>query len=120
MVGQGAGYSRAGLSVKVTQQNFVSKTMALIFEWDEEKGTANAIKHGVAFTEAGTFFGDEQSITIPDLKHSQDEPRFITMGMSQAGRLLVVIHTERGNHLRIISARPASRKERNQYEKAKS
>ena len=94
--------------------------MALIFEWDEEKATANAIKHGIAFTEAGTIFGDKQSITIPDLKHSQDEPRFITMGMSQAGRLLVVIHTERGNHLRIISARPASRKERNQYEKAKS
>ena len=48
--------------------------MAMIFEWDEEKATANAIKHGIAFTEAGTIFGDEQSITIPDLKHSQDEP----------------------------------------------
>ena len=94
--------------------------MALIFEWDEEKANANAIKHGVAFTEAATIFGDERSITIPDLKHSQDEPRFITMGMSQTERVLVVIHTDRGNHLRIISARPASRKERNQYEKAKS
>jgi uncharacterized DUF497 family protein len=68
----------------------------------------------------GTIFGDEQSLTIPDLKHSQAEPRFITLGMSQTERVLVVIHTERGNHLRIISARPASRKERNQYEKAKS
>jgi uncharacterized DUF497 family protein len=94
--------------------------MGLIFEWDDNKGTANAIKHGVAFTEAGTIFGDEQSITIPDFKHSRKEPRFITMGMSQNGRLLIVIHTERGNHLRIISARPASRKERKQYEKAKS
>ena len=94
--------------------------MALIFEWDEEKASANAIKHGVAFNEAATVFGDEQSITIPDSKHSQDEPRFITLGMSQTERLLVVIHTERGNHLRIISARPACRKERNQYEKAKS
>ena len=61
--------------------------MALIFEWDEEKATANAIKHGVAFTEAGTIFGDEQSITIPDLKHSQAEPKFITMGMSQTERV---------------------------------
>jgi uncharacterized DUF497 family protein len=94
--------------------------MGLIFEWDDNKGTANAIKHGVAFTEAGTIFGDEQSITIPDFKHSQKEPRFITMGMSQNGRLLIVIHTDRGNHLRITSARPASRKERKQYEKAKS
>jgi uncharacterized DUF497 family protein len=57
--------------------------MGLIFEWDDNKATANAIKHGVAFTEAGTIFGDEQSITIPDFKHSQKEPRFITMGMSQ-------------------------------------
>ncbi len=94
--------------------------MALIFEWDEEKATANSIKHGVAFTEAGTIFGDKQSITIPDLKHSQAEPKFITLGMSQTERVLVVIRTERGNHLRIMSARPASRKERNQYEKAKS
>ncbi|NDG71280.1 MAG: BrnT family toxin [Proteobacteria bacterium] len=92
----------------------------MLFEWDEEKATGNANKHGVAFTEAGTIFGDEQSITIPDLKHSQKEPRFITMGMSQHARLLIVIHTERGNHLRIISARPASRKERNQYEKVQS
>ena len=94
--------------------------MGLIFEWDEGKASANSIKHGVAFTEAGTVFGDEQSITISDLKHSQDEPRFITMGMSQTERVLVVIHTDRGNHLRIISARPASRKERNQYEKVQS
>ena len=94
--------------------------MALIFEWDEEKATANSIKHGVAFTEAGTIFGDEQSITIPDLKHSQAEPKFITLGMSQTERVLVVIRTERGNHLRIMSARPASRKERNQYEKVQS
>ena len=94
--------------------------MGLIFEWDEEKASANSIKHGVAFTESGTVFGDEQSITISDLKHSQEEPRLITMGLAQTGRLLVVIHTERGNHLRIISARVASRKERKQYEKAKS
>jgi uncharacterized DUF497 family protein len=94
--------------------------MGLIFEWDDKKAAANAIKHGVAFTEAGTIFGDDQSITIPDFKHSQKEPRFITMGMSQNARLLIVIHTERGNRLRVISARPASRKERKQYEKAKS
>jgi uncharacterized DUF497 family protein len=56
--------------------------MGLILEWDDKKATANAIKHGVAFTEAGTIFGDDQSITIPDFKHSQKEPRFITMGMS--------------------------------------
>jgi uncharacterized DUF497 family protein len=56
--------------------------MPLLFEWDEEKATANAIKHGVAFTEAGTIFGDEQSNTIPDLKHSQDEPRFICLKLA--------------------------------------
>jgi uncharacterized DUF497 family protein len=94
--------------------------LALIFEWDETKAVSNTIKHGVAFTKAGTIFRDEQSIAISDLKHSREEPRLITMGLAQTGRLLVVIHTERGNHLRIISARPASRKERNQYEKAKS
>jgi len=93
--------------------------MTLIFEWDEEKAIANAAKHGVAFTEAATIFRDEESITIPDLKHSQEEPRFVTIGMSQTERLLVVIHTERGHNLRIISARPASSKERKQYEKAK-
>jgi len=93
--------------------------MILIFEWNEEKATANAAKHGVAFTEAATIFRDEQTITIPDLKHSKEEPRFVTIGISQTERLLVVIHTERGNNLRIISARPASSKERKQYEKAK-
>jgi uncharacterized DUF497 family protein len=51
--------------------------MGLIFEWYDNKGTANAIKHGVAFTEAGTIFGDEQSITIPDFKHSQKEPSVV-------------------------------------------
>ena len=91
--------------------------MPLSFEWDEKKARANAAKHGVAFEEAATVFADTRSLTIPDPAHSQVEDRFIILGVSEAGKLLVVVHTERGDHLRIISARRASRRERKDYEK---
>jgi uncharacterized protein len=90
--------------------------MPLRFEWDPRKAAANAAKHGVTFEEASTAFGDPQSLTIPDPAHSATEQRCIILGRSHAGRLLVVVHTERGDSLRVISARPASRKERKTYE----
>lgn len=92
--------------------------MPLTFEWDTTKASANLRKHGVSFEEAATVFADESSLTIPDLDHSQVENRFVLLGMSYRGKMLVVVHTERGDSIRIISARPASRRERQQYEEA--
>lgn len=86
------------------------------FEWDVEKAEANLKKHGVSFQEAATVFGDPLAITYFDPDHSQDEDRFITFGHSSDGRLLVISHTDRDERTRIISARPATRKERKQYE----
>jgi uncharacterized protein len=90
----------------------------LTFEWDANKAELNLAKHGVSFEEAATIFGDPLSITIPDPAHSQAEMRFVILGRSHLGRLLVVIHTERGDNIRVISARRAGRRERNDYEKA--
>jgi uncharacterized DUF497 family protein len=90
--------------------------MALSFEWDPNKAKANLAKHGVSFEEASTVFGDPLSLTIPDPAHSQIEGRFVIMGRSRWGKLLVVVHTERGDNIRVISARRASRKERKNYE----
>ena len=90
--------------------------MGLSFEWDENKAKTNLVKHGVSFEEASTVFGDPLSLTIPDPAHSQVEDRFIIMGHSHQRKLLVVAHTERGDNIRVISARRASRKERKHYE----
>ena len=87
------------------------------FEWDQEKERTNIEKHGVAFTEATTVFGDPLEITIRDKDHSIGEYRFLSMGMSSLDRILVVSYAERTtNFIRIISARTASTKERRQYE----
>ena len=88
----------------------------IIFEWDEKKAEQNIRKHSVSFEEAATVFSDPFSITIYDPLHSKDEDRFVILGMSENNRLLVVIHTERGDKIRIISARKATKKERRQYE----
>lgn len=93
--------------------------MALTFEWDEKKARSNAGKHGISFDEGSTVFGDPLSLTIPDPSHSEVEERFVTMGSSHRGKLLVVVHTERGDNIRIISARPANRRERKAYEETK-
>lgn len=90
--------------------------MDLSFEWDPAKDEANARKHGVTFEEASTAFGDPLSITVPNPEHSEREVRFLLLGLSKTGRLLVVAHTERGGRIRIISARPAVRRERREYE----
>ena len=90
--------------------------MGIIFEWDAEKAATNLSKHGVAFTEAETVFSDPLSLTIPDPVHSTEEDRFVTIGASTRERVLVVVHTDRGEHVRIISARRANRQERMSYE----
>jgi uncharacterized DUF497 family protein len=89
--------------------------VGLIFEWDRRKATGNLNKHGVSFEEAATVFGDGLSLTIADPSHSVGEQRFLTMGVSEEGRLLVVSHADRGDTIRIISARKASRREKRQY-----
>jgi hypothetical protein len=90
--------------------------MALTFEWDTNKAKRNLVKHGVNFEEAATVLGDPRSLTIPDPVHSRVEERFVTIGTSHRRKLLVVVHTERGDNIRIISARVASRRERRVYE----
>jgi uncharacterized DUF497 family protein len=86
------------------------------FEWDPRKADINLRKHGVSFMEAGTVFGDELAITVPDPDHSKGEDRFITIGWSNGRRLLVVSHSDRNNRIRIISARELTRSERKSYE----
>jgi uncharacterized DUF497 family protein len=88
----------------------------MLFEWDPEKAKKNLVKHGVSFEEASTAFGDNMSITISDPIHSKDEERFILLGYSEKNRLLVVVHTDREDRIRIISSRLATKKERLNYE----
>jgi len=91
--------------------------MALRFSWDPRKAASNLRKHGVSFEDAVTAFGDPLSLTIPDPVHSESQDRFVLLGLSSNSRLLVVVHAERGDDdIRIISARLATRRERNQYE----
>ena len=86
------------------------------FEWDPRKAESNLRKHGVSFTEAGTVFGDNLAITVPDPDHSKDEERYISIGWSNHRRLLMVSHTDRNDRIRIISARELTRNERKAYE----
>ncbi|MGZ8218194.1 BrnT family toxin [Methylomagnum sp.] len=86
------------------------------FEWDAAKAKSNLRKHGVDFGEAMTVFGDPLERTVADPKHSDEEQRFLSLGMSSLGRLLVVSYTERSGKIRIISAREASSAERRNYE----
>ena len=90
--------------------------MSLSFEWDADKARTNERKHGVSFDEAATAFGDPLSVTISDPDHSEGEDRFILMGSTYLSRVLVVVHTDRGDNVRIISARPATKTERRAYE----
>jgi hypothetical protein len=90
--------------------------MSFRFEWNEDKSKQNLAKHGVSFDEASTIFGDPLSLTIYDDAHSTDEDRYIDIGRSTSDRILVVVYTERSEHIRIISARVATSRERRQYE----
>jgi uncharacterized protein len=93
--------------------------MTLQFEWDENKAIANKIKHDVSFEEAKTVFYDSNSITIADTAHSSSqEERYIDIGLSGTGKLLVVVYTERGENIRIISCRKAQMKEQKKYEQS--
>ncbi|MFB3920762.1 MAG: BrnT family toxin [Terriglobia bacterium] len=93
--------------------------MEIRFEWDERKAAQNQRKHGVSFDEATTVFSDPLSATIPDPLHSpHGEERFVTMGLSAKQNLLVVVHLDSGETIRIISARRTTRRERRNYEKA--
>jgi len=86
------------------------------FERDDEKFISNLAKHGVAFEEAVTVFGDPLAATVPDPDHSVDEERWWTVGISSRQRLVVVWHTDRGGSVRLIGARPATPGERRKYE----
>jgi len=90
--------------------------MGLLFEWDPKKARLNIKTHGISFDEGSTAFRDPLSNTIEDPLHSEGEERFVLIGKSIRGRLLVVVHTERGDRIRIISARLATSKERLRYE----
>lgn len=90
--------------------------MKLNFEWDEEKAKANLKKHKVSFDEAITVFIDPFTITIPDPNHSADEQRYLDLGSSDKGHVLVVVYTERGSNIRIISCRKATSSERKLYD----
>ena len=93
--------------------------MGLAFEWDPRKAGQNLKKHGVSFEEASTVFADPLALTIPDPLHSEEEDRFITLGESRRRRLLVVVFTERGEKIRLIRARVATRRERKDYEEGR-
>jgi uncharacterized DUF497 family protein len=86
------------------------------FEWNPDKAALNFEKHGISFPEAATVFNDPLSVAFPDPDHSIGESRYIIIGVSRFGQLLVVAHTDRGEKVRIISARKAARQEKRFYE----
>jgi uncharacterized protein len=90
--------------------------MKLTFEWDEVKARENLKKHKVGFDEGKTIFGDPLLLTFPDVAVSEAEDRYVNIGLSAKGRVLVLIHTERQGKIRIISCRKATAGERRHYE----
>lgn len=92
-------------------------SVSLQVEWDPAKAESNLRKHRVSFEEAATVLGDLLSITLDDPDHSKSEPRFLLIGRAATGRLLIVAITERGDSVRIISARTLTPRERRAYER---
>lgn len=90
--------------------------MPLTFTWDEKKARSNKRKHGVSFEEAMTIFGDKKELMISDPDHSDEEERFLSIGMSDRKRLLLVSYTEQNERIRLISARVTTRTEQREYE----
>jgi uncharacterized protein len=88
------------------------------FAWDEKKAASSLVKHGISFEEAATVFDDPLSDTFPDPDHSLEEHRFIIIGSSESGKILVVAHTDDGELVRMISAREATHGERKSYEES--
>jgi uncharacterized DUF497 family protein len=93
--------------------------LELRFEWDSKKAAANVVKHAVSFEEASTVFGDPLGRITDDPRHSAEERRYALLGLSRDRRYLAVMFTERGESVRLISARRATRRERREYEKGK-
>jgi uncharacterized DUF497 family protein len=87
------------------------------FEWDPQKEQANLAKHGITFSEAATVFGDPLALTYFDPDHSSDEDRYLTFGTTAQGNFVLVVHTDRGDKTRLITARRMTSRERNQYER---
>ncbi|HEY7363012.1 MAG TPA: BrnT family toxin [Methylomirabilota bacterium] len=94
--------------------------MALRFTWDPHKARLNERRHGISFEKATTAFLDPLSLTIPDLIHAVGEERFVLIGQSDRGKLVVVVHVERDDEIRLISARRAMPHERRAYEEEES
>ena len=92
--------------------------MPLRFEWDPEKATSNLAKHNVSFEEASTVFGDPLGRIVRDPRHSLGEQRFVLLGHSERQRLLTIMFTDRGEAIRLVSARKATRHERREYEES--
>lgn len=90
--------------------------MSLEFEWDAGKAEENRVKHGVSFDEASSAFADTLSLTVPDPDHSIGEERFVLVGMSAQNRLVIVVHTEHSDKIRLISARLANPREQRNYQ----
>ncbi|MBT4069182.1 MAG: BrnT family toxin [Candidatus Marinimicrobia bacterium] len=88
----------------------------MIFEWDQDKAENNIKNHSLSFKEASTVFGDPLAITFDDHDHSIGEYRFLTFGSTNTGKLVVVSYTERGETVRLISARLVTKQERKIYE----
>ncbi len=88
----------------------------MIYEWDPRKAKENLRKHGVSFEEAAAVFLDPLALTFPDPDHSDEEDREITIGITTKHRVVFVSQCQRGDRIRLISARKATRKERKQYE----
>jgi len=88
----------------------------VIYEWNAAKATTNLKKHGVSFEQAATIFLDPMTLTFPDPDHSNDEMREISIGCTSGRSVVFVSHCQRGQRLRIISARKATARERKQYE----
>lgn len=106
--------SEGKYAVEHSQDN--NERMALVFEWDERKAKANFAKHGVDFEEARTIFNDPLLLTFEDVDHSNQEQRYLSLGISSDGRLLIAAHTEEGDIIRLINCRKATRRERRTYE----
>jgi hypothetical protein len=94
----------------------VLKIGSLIFEWDDSKSDSNVAKHGISFLEAASVFHDDLGLLKHDPVHSDGENRFLLIGISFERRILTVVHVERGERIRIISARAATPRERRDYE----
>ncbi len=89
--------------------------MGLLFKWDEQKANRNEAKHGVTFEEAKTIFNDPFAMTVSDPDHSGEEERWLDIGLSVEGWLLVVWYTERNERIRIIGSRRATKAEERTY-----